>query len=141
MTTFVFQLCTLNCEQEVFDAHITTHMVQRRAGGAGEAATLGFFGFAQAARDPAKTLTSEELNSTTQGEEAMKSRNSRWIKLMGIGAFSAVLLSSGAGPAAAVTTCKPYFYQVTPSGPATPRLCISYDPFIGRFDEALAWCR
>lgn len=54
----------------------------------------------------------------------MKSNTWRWAKLMGIGAFSVILLSLGAGPVAAITpkpctTCEPG-ETPTPSPPPAP---------------------
>lgn len=117
--------------------NIATHMGKRRACGTGEATILGLFGFARAARDPAKALTSEEPNSTTQGEEAMKSSNSRWAKLMSIGVLSAMLLSIGVGPAAAATTCKPGYIQVA------EWLCITWNEQWppAPFEQTMAACR
>src|SRR5262249_43768595 len=47
----------------------------------------------------------QDLHSTTQGEEQMKSRLWRWTTLMGIGAFGVLLLSMGARPASAFSRC------------------------------------
>jgi hypothetical protein len=69
----------------------------------------------------------------------MKSSILRWTTLMGIGAFSALLLSIGAGPAAAITpqpctTCEP-----GEGGPPTPPPPPSQPPaYTCQYDDATA---